>query len=407
MPSPCRHGRDVGILALAEPTSTFILQHDLALIHLPSTSVRMSHFEFQIASVSTTAPTRIADLGGWTDTWFARHGVVCHLAVWPGVDVRVAPAEGPPGVNVQLHNFDRVWHWSAGTPPQACPDPLIAACLDEAEVPDGAWHLEVTSRVPPGASMGTSASVCVAMLAALDSLRQRMSETPAAGTAANRASAGADGYDRSDDAAAELARRAHRIETVRLAQQSGIQDQWAAAAGGVGLVEMDAYPDARRTELAITPATRTALDAQWLVVLLPRGHDSSAVHADVVQALAHAGPEEPRLVALRRCAREGAAALRGGDLVTYGRVLIANTEVQASLHASIVNDEAAQLIDVVRGPDTLGWKVNGAGGSGGSLSVLAASADARARLVARVAAACPWATVLDVRLAEGGVRVGM
>ena len=352
----------------------------------------ISNLEFQITSVSTSAPTRIADLGGWTDTWFAQHGVVCHLAVWPGVDVRIVPAEGPRGVNVRLRNFDRAWHWSAGTPPQGCPDPLIAACLDEAEVPEGAWQLEVTSRVPPGASMGTSASVCVAILAALDSLRQRMGgHTPTPATAAKRESAEADAYGRSDDGVAELSRRAHRIETVRLAQQSGVQDQWAAAAGGVGLITMDAYPDAVRAEVAISPATRAALDAQLLVVLLPRGHDSSAVHADVEQALAHAGPEEPRLVALRRCAREGAEALRAGDLATYGRTLVANTDVQASLHPSIVNDEAAQLIDVVRGADTLGWKVNGAGGSGG--------------LVERVAAACPWATVLDVRLAEGGVRV--
>ena len=366
----------------------------------------ISNSKFPIASVSTSAPTRIADLGGWTDTWFAQHGVVSHLAVWPGVDVTIAPTDGPSGVHVQLHNFDRVWQWSAGTPPQSCPDPLIAACLDEAEVPDGAWHLEVTSRVPPGASMGTSASVCVAMLAALDSLRQRMSgRTPAPGGPSHCASAKADAYTHSAEAAAELARRAHRIETVRLAQQSGIQDQWAAAAGGVGLIEMDAYPEATRTELAIAASTRAALDAQLLVVLLPRGHDSSAVHADVVQALAHAGPEEPRLVALRRCAHAGADALRAGDLVTYGRTLIANTEVQASLHPSILNHEAAQLIDVVCGADTLGWKVNGAGGSGGSLTVLTASTDARARVVRRVADACPWATVLDVRLADGGVRV--
>lgn len=344
------------------------------------------------APIAVTAPTRIADLGGWTDTWFARHGVVCHLAVWPGVDVTIAPAEGPSGVSVRLHNFNRVWHWSAGTPPPACPDPLIAACLDESEVPGGAWQLAVTSRVPPGASMGTSASVCVAILAAFDLVRRENS-----GKASPCRAASID--------PASLARRAHRVETVRLQQQSGIQDQWAAAAGGVGLLAIAAYPEARRTEVTTGPATREALEAQLLVLLLPRGHESSAVHADVVQALAHAGPEDRRLVTLRRCAHEGAAALVAGDLEAYGRALVVNTEVQSSLHPSIVNEEAAQLIGVVRGADTLGWKVNGAGGAGGSLTVLAASVDARARLVQRVAETCPWATVLDVRLAASGVRV--
>jgi len=351
----------------------------------------ISHFRFQIASVTASAPTRIADLGGWTDTWFAQHGVVCHLAVWPGVEVSITPAEGRAGVSVHLHNFDRAWHWTSDLAPQDCPDPLIAACLDEGGVPAGAWRLDIGSRVPPGASMGTSASVCVAMLAALDRLRHRTSEA-----AAERGPA--------IDAPA-LARRAHAVETVRLQQQSGVQDQWAAAAGGIGLVRMHAYPEATRAEVRVAPRTHAALEAQLLVVLLPRGHDSSAVHTAVVRHMEHAGSEEPRLRRLRQCAERGAAALAAGDLVAYGQELIANTDAQAALHNAIVNDEAATLIDVVRDADALGWKVNGAGGTGGSLTVLAANVEARTRLVQRLADACPWATVLDVRLASGGVRV--
>ena len=257
-----------------------------------------------MSHVSISAPTRIADLGGWTDTWFAGHGAVCHLAVWPGVDVRIAPYDGPPGVQVRLRNFAREWHWSVGTPPQVCPDPLIGACLDEAEIPDGAWVLNVGSSVPPGASMGTSASLCVAALAALDQLR---------GAAID---------------AASLARRAHLVETLRLSQQSGIQDQWAAAAGGAALIEMARYPSAQRTPLALSPETIGALDAQLLVVVLAHGHDSSAVHGQVVEALQHAGDGDARLEALRQCAHDGAAALIAGDLETYGAVLTRNTAIR-------------------------------------------------------------------------------
>ena len=326
--------------------------------------------------IRVSAPTRIADLGGWTDTWFAGHGVVCHLAVWPGVDVTLAPGEGPAGVEVCLRNFDREWHWTPGTPPQVCPDPLIGACLDDAEVPDGAWLLEVGSAVPPGASMGTSASVCVAVLAALDRLRGATLDP------------------------ALLARRAHAVETQRLGQQSGIQDQWAAAAGGINLITMDAYPHARCESLTVTDDTRRAIEAQLLVVLLARGHDSSAVHELVVRQLADAGPDDPRLEALRLCAHEGADALRAGDLRGYGAVLTRNTESQAALHPSLVNDEARGIIAAVTGPDTLGVKVNGAGGAGGSLTVLATSHEGRARLVARLTANCPGARVLDVTLAR-------
>ncbi len=332
----------------------------------------------QMSVTAVSAPTRIADLGGWTDTWFARHGVVCHLAVWPGVDVTLAAWDGPAGVEVRLRNFDREWHWSPGTPPQVCPDPLIGACLDESEVPAGAWTLEVASAVPPGASMGTSASVCVAVIAALDRLRGQMRD------------------------AASVVRRAHAVETKRLRQQSGIQDQWAAAAGGINLIDMQAYPVGRRIALPVTDQTRAALDRQLLVVLLGQGHDSSAVHAEVVRALADAGPDDPRLDALRTCARTGAAALVAGDLIAYGATLVRNNEWQARLHASLVSDEALAVVDAARGDDVLGWKVNGAGGAGGSLTVLTASAEARERVAARIATACPSTRAIDVRLASSG-----
>jgi galactokinase/mevalonate kinase-like predicted kinase len=123
----------------------------------------------------------------------------------------------------------------------------------------------------------------------------------------------------------------------------------------------------------------------------------------VVQQLTDAGGNDPRLEALRQCAYAGADALRAGDLQAYGAILTRNTEAQAALHPSLVNDEARAIISAVAGADSLGVKVNGAGGAGGSLTVLASSAEARARLAARVVTACPGARVLDVTLAAAVV----
>ncbi len=337
--------------------------------------------------IAISAPTRIADLGGWTDTWFSQRGVVCHIAVWPGVDVTIRPTEGPAGVEVRLHNFDREWHWTPGTPPQVCPDPLVGACLDESPVPDGAWQLEIGSRVPPGASMGTSASLCVALLAALDTLRAQCG-------IAQPEHAGA--HD-----ARTLARRAHEVETVRLRQQSGIQDQWAAAVGGINLLEMDEYPIGRHTALHVSDEVREALQRQFVVVLLERGHDSSAVHAQVVDALSEAGAHDPRLETLRTCAREGARALQEGDLQAYGALLTRNTEAQAALQPALVSADARAVMDVARDTGALGWKVNGAGGGGGSLAVLTTDREA---FTQRLADNCPWASVIAVTLAAEGVR---
>ncbi|HTV00066.1 MAG TPA: hypothetical protein VMF13_05990 [Luteitalea sp.] len=307
--------------------------------------------------ITATAPTRIADLGGWTDTWFAGRGAVCHLAVWPGVEVTLQPHDGPVGVQVRLPSLDREWHWSAGTPAAVCPDPVLGACLDENEIPDGAWLLEVRSEVPPGASMGGSASVCVAVLRALDRLRG------------------------ADDTVPSIVRRAHAVETRRLGQESGVQDQWAAAAGGINLVTLSRYPEVAGADVPLTVATRTALQARLVVVLLACDHDSSALHQQVIAALGPDAAADARLEALRRCAHDGAQALRDGDLGAYGQVLTRNTDLQAQLHPALVTDEARALIAALPAAHLLGWKVNGAGGPGGSLTLLAADEDARTRIV--------------------------
>jgi len=58
-------------------------------------------FSWAVATVSTrivnsVAPIRICDLGGWTDTWFAEHGNVLNISVYPYVQCQmvVRPAAG-------------------------------------------------------------------------------------------------------------------------------------------------------------------------------------------------------------------------------------------------------------------------------------------------------------------------
>jgi len=53
--------------------------------------------------VRASAPVRTADVGGWTDTWFASTGLVCNVAIEQRarVTVRVAPT-GPCEVRLRL-----------------------------------------------------------------------------------------------------------------------------------------------------------------------------------------------------------------------------------------------------------------------------------------------------------------
>lgn len=331
--------------------------------------------------VVVTAPVRIADLGGWTDTWFAGHGTVCHLAVGPGVTVRLSarPPDAGPHLVVDVDDFDETFRLPDAGAFERRHALLAAAIRAATRVPDRAWHLSVTSGVPAGASLGTSAAVVVAVLTAFDAI----AEVPIA---------------RED-----LARRAHDVEVHALGRQSGVQDQIAASYGGVNFIEIPRYPAITVESLTLAEATREALDARLLVVYLGQGHDSSAVHRQVIRSI-EAGGGQDALDALRVLARQGRAALLGGDLDEYGRILSANCAQQAALNSSLVNDVAQDVIDAARAHGAAGWKVNGAGGSGGSVTVLCAAPGTRAELGGAIERQVPGARVLSLTLSSSGVQ---
>jgi D-glycero-alpha-D-manno-heptose-7-phosphate kinase len=48
-----------------------------------------------IQVINSAAPIRICDNGGWTDTWFAGHGAIFNIGVYPYAEVQVHVY--PPG----------------------------------------------------------------------------------------------------------------------------------------------------------------------------------------------------------------------------------------------------------------------------------------------------------------------
>jgi len=44
---------------------------------------------FPLFVVNAVAPIRICDNGGWTDTWFAGHGKIFNIGVYPYAEVQI------------------------------------------------------------------------------------------------------------------------------------------------------------------------------------------------------------------------------------------------------------------------------------------------------------------------------
>ncbi len=338
-------------------------------------------------SIRASAPTRICDNGGWTDTWFAEYGTVFSIAVEPRVHVEIdaRPDDGTrPPVVIDARVFgDRYAPegWATGDWGR---HPLLEATIAEVGVPPG-MSIEVTidSAAPYGASIGTSAATCVALVGALDALRSR------------RRSNG------------DVAHAAWRVETEHLGLQSGVQDQLAAAHGGINLIHVDAYPHARVEAVEVAPDVRAELERRLVVVYLGAPHQSSAIHDAVIADLVDAGPQAPPLVALRRTARAAALALEMGDFEAFGAAITANTEAQRQLHDGLVGELAQRVIEVGVRHGVLGHKVNGAGGDGGAVALLTdGDAAAALRLVDDVTAIGHGCTMLPIRLTPDGLRVG-
>ena len=297
-----------------------------------------------------TAPMRICDNGGWTDTWVARHGKVFNIAVRPLATVRVDVfPHHSRDARVVLDVRDRGMRYVPDLSATSWgPHPLLEAALREIRPPDDVdIEMTITSDVPAGASTGTSAAVVVAVLGALDHLS---------------------GSGRSKQ---EIAGAAHTVETVRLGQQSGIQDQLCAAFGGANFIDMSEYPRAVVTPLPLPDTIRHELDRRFALIYLGRPHSSSAVHEKVVKNLECLGPDCAPLDRLRRAAERARDALVARDIAALGLAMRDNTNVQAELHPELVHQDAWRAIEIAEAHGAAGWKVNGAGGDGGSITFLA------------------------------------
>lgn len=344
--------------------------------------------------VVARAPVRVADVGGWTDTGFAGRGAVCSVAVGPGswAEVRIGPGHDGDPVDIWAPDLGVSWRVGPGTgwlSPRPDTHPLLEHAIaatagslaDGALGPEGAsLEVAVGSSVPPGCAVGTSASVLVALVTALE------------------AAVGAGTMD-----ADHAAQRAYRVETEGAGRQSGIQDHVAAAHGGVSWIEVDPFPRWRRHAVSVPEPTRAELARRLVTIHLGGGHDSSVLHRVVIEraaaddAVAHGVLDELRgLAALAR------DQLTAGDLDGWAATLAAATQEQARLHPSLVGDEARAVLDLAAAHGCRGGKVNGAGGTGGTVTFLGPDdPDALRALRGSVAAAARGWDVLDLAPAQG------
>jgi D-glycero-alpha-D-manno-heptose-7-phosphate kinase len=303
----------------------------------------------KIRSITAIAPIRICDIGGWTDTWFAQYGTIFNIAVYPYVEVQAKIEENKDCLNrveISVENFGYSYEID---PNHITYDkhPLIEAAIDLMKIPKGVnLKLNIFSDAPPGASTGTSAAVSVALIGILAKLSS-LQLTP---------------Y--------EIAALAHSIEINKLKLQSGIQDQLCSAYGGINFIQMHQYPNASVSSIQIPNNIWWELENRLTVIYIGTPHASSEIHKKVIAGLGENAYKDPRMDRLRQLAFQAKESIYKGDFIEFGKIMNDNTEVQRQLHPDLVCSKFEDIISLASEFNCIGSKVNGAGGNGGSITLL-------------------------------------
>jgi D-glycero-alpha-D-manno-heptose-7-phosphate kinase len=217
---------------------------------------------------------------------------------------------------------------------------LVKAVLRDLD-PGGGLDLVLCTDAPPGSGLGSSSALVVAMLAAVGAVGGR------------------------DWSPAELAQRAYQVERIDLKIEGGMQDQYAAAFGGLNFIEFHGDDQVEVRPLAVAPSTLEALEGSLLLAWSGQGRtDDGILRRQVDGVLGGSARSLAALGAIKALAVAMRDALSVGDLAAFAEGLHEGWEQKRHLAAGIATPRLDELYQVGRAAGAAGGKVLGAGGGG-------------------------------------------
>ena len=294
-------------------------------------------------SVLTRAPTRICDIGGWTDTWFYPKGAVFSFCVDLYSYVKLVE-NGSKAIKIfaenlkqsaEILNLKKIEYNGVLD--------LLKSAIKRMNIENG-LDIFVRADAPPGCGTGTSASIAVTLISALAT------------------------YKRLNMDQNSIAALAHKLETEELGLESGVQDQYSAAFGGINFMEID-YPKVKLTKIEIDENRILELENQFILVYFG-SRSSSKMHNAVISN--YKNRDEATINSfeiMRQCAYEMKDSINS-DMDVIGEIINKNWEAQKSLHPLMINPIVSKAEKIAKSNGALGFKCNGAGG-GGSATILA------------------------------------
>lgn len=199
--------------------------------------------------------------------------------------------------------------------------------------------IRIASQVPPGTGLGSSGSLLVAMIKAL-------------------------GGNRSSVEPVEIAELACHIEIDLMGMPIGKQDQYAAAFGGLNVIEFSKTGITVRPVMMPTHGVKT-LEQRLMLFFLGNTRKSLSILEGQKQALEQGDKHTIRVLQqIGQLGRNIADSLRAGDLDRFGRLLDRSWQCKRTLAPDITNRVIDDYYNMAKRVGAMGGKLTGAGGGG-------------------------------------------
>jgi D-glycero-alpha-D-manno-heptose-7-phosphate kinase len=161
-----------------------------------------------------------------------------------------------------------------------------------------------------------------------------------------------------------LASEACMLEIERLGEPIGKQDQYAAAYGGVNLIEFELHGGVSVQPLVLQPAILSELEGNLMLFYTGTQRDAREVLSQQVMAIESDDVVVGRVQQMVELAYEMRDLLLAGDLDAFGLALHRGWEIKRSISAQISTSAIDDLYAQARNAGALGGKLAGAGGGG-------------------------------------------
>ena len=189
------------------------------------------------------------------------------------------------------------------------------------------------------------------------------------------------------------------LEIERLGEPIGKQDQYAAAYGGVNLIEFDRHGGVTVQPILLPSSTLSELEGNLMLFYTGSQRSARDLLSSQVAAFENDDLVVSRMEQMVALAYEMHSLLLAGDLDGFGSALHRGWEIKRSLSAQISTSAIDDIYARARAAGALGGKLAGAGGGGFLLLYCPKPAQARVREALRSF------QDLEFRFDWGGARI--